>query len=77
MKKGFKNEASEYRVPLVPTKAALFGLDLRFRDMEEIIQAKKDRRRSSAFQTQTDLGGNRHVIPSEEVISKLKYHERR
>jgi hypothetical protein len=41
MRKGFKPESDRNKVPLVPTRAALFGLDLRFREIDEKINAKK------------------------------------
>jgi hypothetical protein len=47
MRKGFKPEGNEHNVPLVPTKAALFGLDLRFKAIDEQLAQKKHRRRSS------------------------------
>lgn len=39
-RKGVKPEGVTH-VPLVPTKAALFGLDMRFRQIEEKITYKK------------------------------------
>ena len=85
MKKGHKVEGSENRVPLVPTKAALFGLDLRFRAIDEQLAQKKNRRRSMAMANSNNTtayelleeGGNRHLFPSQTVIDTLKFKERK
>ena len=41
MQKGFRPETDKNKVPLIPTRAALFGLDLRFREIDEKINARK------------------------------------
>ena len=38
-------ESELNKVPLIPTKAALFGLDQRFREIDEKVNAKKHSKR--------------------------------
>lgn len=60
---------------LVPTKAALFGLDVRFRNVDKQIMDEKLRR--SAFKTgrNKDTNGyslNRHSFP-EQALGLIKF----
>jgi hypothetical protein len=60
---------------LVPTKAALFGLDVRFRNVDKLIIEEKLRR--SAFKTgrKNDKNGyslNRHSYPEQAIGLKSK-----
>lgn len=60
---------------LVPTKAALFGLDVRFRSVDKQIMEEKLRR--SAFKTgrKKDTNGeslNRHSYPEQAMDLKSK-----
>jgi hypothetical protein len=65
-------------VPLVPTKAALFGLDLRFQAMEERQQAKKNRRHSKGSKEAAPIQNkNRHLFPSQDTINLFKKTERK
>jgi len=75
MRKGHKPEGCENRVPLIPTKAALFGLDIRFRSIDEQIAKKKIKRgRAQSLNINAQDGvfhnpnQNRHLFPSEEMI---------
>lgn len=60
--------------PLVPTKAALFGLDLRFRDVEKIMAAKSV---IKANDPNSPTHINRHLAPSEAVVQSERYTKRR
>jgi hypothetical protein len=60
--------------PLVPTKAALFGLDLRFRDVEKRMAAKNV---IKAIDPNSPTHTNRHLAPSEAVIQSERYTKRR
>jgi hypothetical protein len=53
----------------VPTKAALFGLDLRFQAMEQRQQAKKNRSHSKGSKEAAPIQNkNRHLYPSQDTI---------
>lgn len=83
MRKGHKPENEKNRVPLVPTRAALFGLDVRFRAVDERINAKKVSR-LPAFNADEDPnstgkrgGQNRHLYPPEKLIEDRRHTERK
>jgi hypothetical protein len=44
MRKGHRPEAEKDRVPLIPTRAALFALDVRFRALEEKMNSKLNKK---------------------------------
>ena len=74
MKKGHRPADEQNRVHLVPTKAALFGLDVRFRVIEQKLLQEKIQR--SAFnvckgKSSSDIG-NRHQYPAVEKITKVR-----
>lgn len=75
-RKGHRHD--EDKVPLVPTKAALFGLDMRFQAMEERQQAKKNRRKSNGNKEAVPIQNkNRHLYPAQETIDQFKKTERK
>ena len=72
-KKGVK--AHEDKVPLlVPTRAALFGLDLRFKEVDEKIRQKRNPFSNREVEPHAK---NRHVYPSEDFIQQNQRTERR
>jgi hypothetical protein len=79
MKKGHKPADELGITHLVPTKAALFGLDVRFRVIEKKLLDEKIARSAFAVKknkTTSDSGNhhdkapeNRHMYPSEDKIT--------
>ncbi len=74
MRKGHRPADEQNRVHLVPTKAALFGLDVRFRVIEKKMLDEKIARSSFNVikgKSSSDVR-NRHQYPSEDKISLLR-----
>ena len=73
-KKKYRPENERHIEPLVPTRAALFGLDQRFRYVEKIMAAKNVIKPLDPLaQTHT----NRHIAPSEDIVQSERYTKRR
>ena len=65
----------ETPAPLVPTKAALFGLDIRFREVDQRIMEEKMKRNAlKVGGRKSSLTGikNRHIFPNADVARKPK-----
>jgi hypothetical protein len=74
MRKGHRPADEQNQVHLVPTKAALFGLDVRFRVIEE--KMLQDKLKRSSFNVSKGKKGyevgNRHTHPSQDKIQSLR-----
>lgn len=74
MRKGHRPADELNRVHLVPTKAALFGLDVRFRVIEQKMLQDKINRSSFTVGKgkKSSEVGNRHQYPSTDKITTLR-----
>ena len=76
-RKGKMPESEINKVPLIPTKAALFGLDQRFREIDEKRNAKKHSKRPAFEIGSEQTCKNRHLYPQEQLIQSKRYNERK